>query len=85
LLSFEFATATRVIFGAGTFNKVGSLAAEMGWRALVTSGFDLERSQPLLHALAEAGVVTSSGWPVSQIWRRSGPAWSLPAGKAATW
>lgn len=59
MLSFEFATATRVIFGAGTINKVGSLAAESGWRALVTSGFDLERSQPLLRALAEFGIVST--------------------------
>ena len=57
MLNFEFATATRVIFGAGTFNKVGSLAAESGWRALVTSGFDLERSQSLLQSLAAATVV----------------------------
>lgn len=57
MLNFEFATATRIIFGAGTFNNAGALAAEMGWRAMVVSGFDLERSQPLLQALAAAAVV----------------------------
>lgn len=57
MLNFEFATATRIIFGAGSFQNTGALAAEIGWRALVASGFDLERSQPLLQVLATAGVV----------------------------
>lgn len=57
MLNFEFATAARIVFGAGTFQKLPSLAAEMGWRALVTSGFDLERSQPLLQRLAAEGIV----------------------------
>jgi alcohol dehydrogenase class IV len=57
MLNFEFATATRIIFGGGTFKDASAYAAEMGWRALVVSGFDLERSQPLLQALAAAAVV----------------------------
>lgn len=57
MLNFEFVTATRILFGAGAFHNAGALAAEMGWRALIASGFDLERSQPLLQSLATAGVV----------------------------
>jgi alcohol dehydrogenase class IV len=57
VLNFEFATAARILFGAGVYQNIGSLAAEMGWRALVVSGFNLERSQPLMQALASATVV----------------------------
>ena len=34
-MRFEFATATRIYFGAGVFENVGKLAAGMGKRALV--------------------------------------------------
>jgi alcohol dehydrogenase class IV len=37
-MRFEFATAARIIFGAGTLREVGPLAAEMGSRALVVTG-----------------------------------------------
>jgi alcohol dehydrogenase class IV len=57
MLNFEFATARRIIFESGSFNKAGLLAVEMGWRALVASGFNLERSQPLLENLSAAGIV----------------------------
>jgi alcohol dehydrogenase class IV len=56
---FEFATATRIIFGVGAFKNAGALAAEMGRQALVVSGFEIERSQPLLQALAEKAVSSS--------------------------
>ncbi len=35
---FEFATATRIIFGAGTLRQIGTVAAEMGHKALVVTG-----------------------------------------------
>jgi alcohol dehydrogenase class IV len=57
VLNFEFATATRILFGAGAYQNIGALAADLGWRGLVVSGFNLERSQPLLQALAAATVV----------------------------
>ena len=37
-MRFEFATATRIIFGPGTLREVGLLAAQMGSRALVVTG-----------------------------------------------
>ena len=36
-MRFEFATATRIVFGAGTLSEVGGIAAQMGRRALVVT------------------------------------------------
>lgn len=55
-MRFEFATAARIIFGAGTFAQAGSLAAEMGRRALVVHGHNADRAAPLLAQLAEKGL-----------------------------
>ncbi len=55
-MRFEFATATRIIFGAGTLREVGPLAAAMGRRALVIGSGSDERLQPLLDLLAGQGV-----------------------------
>jgi alcohol dehydrogenase class IV len=52
-MNFTFATATHIIFGAGTFGKIGTLAAELGQRVLVVGGRDLERLEPLLIQLQE--------------------------------
>lgn len=59
---FEFATAGRIIFGAGTLHKVGPIAAEMGRRALVVTGSDSARAAPLFDTLTEheIGLVTFS-------------------------
>lgn len=53
---FEFATAARVVFGAGTIQESGRLAADFGARALVVTGRDPARAQPLLDSLHAAGV-----------------------------
>jgi len=63
-LRFEFATATRIIFGPGTLREVGPIAAKMGHRALVVTGRTAlqqvqdkpARAAPLLDALAEQGI-----------------------------
>ena len=47
-MRFEFATANRIIFGAGTLDEVGPIAAEMGNRALVVTGRSVDRAAPLL-------------------------------------
>jgi alcohol dehydrogenase YqhD (iron-dependent ADH family) len=36
-MRFEFTTATRIIFGAGTLRQLGPLAAAMGRRALLVT------------------------------------------------
>src|ERR1039457_2482071 len=53
---FEFATATRIIFGAGTLREAGAMAKASGDRALVGTGRDAKRAGPLLEILREAGV-----------------------------
>jgi alcohol dehydrogenase class IV len=55
-MRFEFATAARIIFGAGTLKEVGAIAAEMGNRALVMTGNSSGRAQPLLDDLAAQGI-----------------------------
>jgi alcohol dehydrogenase class IV len=54
---FEFATASRIVFGAGKVQQVGALTAGLGRRALVVVGGSADRATPLLDRLAEAGVV----------------------------
>ncbi len=55
-MKFEFATATRITFGDGSLQQVGSLAAGMGQRALVVVGGSLPRARGLLDKLEEAGI-----------------------------
>ena len=55
-MKFEFATATRIIFGAGTLREVGAAAKESGRRALVVTGRDSKRAEPLLNNLRDAGI-----------------------------
>ena len=50
-MRFEFATATRIIFGAGTVREVGPLAFEMGNNAFVVTGRTNGRAEPLLEQL----------------------------------
>jgi alcohol dehydrogenase class IV len=50
-MRFEFATATRVLFGPGMLREAGALATGMGRRALVASGRDTRRVEPLLTLL----------------------------------
>jgi alcohol dehydrogenase class IV len=57
-MKFEFATAGRIIFGAGTFHDVGSLAKENGKRALVVMGKNSKRAEPLLELLSEKSLDT---------------------------
>ncbi len=57
-MRFEFATASRIIFGRGVVNEVPPLAAGMGGRALVVIGRNAERSEPFLDSLRKTGVKT---------------------------
>ena len=47
-MRFEFATAARVIFGPGVLREVGPLARGFGPRALVVTGANPQRAEPLL-------------------------------------
>jgi alcohol dehydrogenase class IV len=53
---FEFATATRIVFGAGTLKQVGDLAAGFGRRALVVTGRYQGRATPLIENLKAGGL-----------------------------
>ncbi|MCD4685423.1 MAG: iron-containing alcohol dehydrogenase, partial [Anaerolineae bacterium] len=55
-MPFEFATATRIIFGAGKLADVGLIAAALGQRALVVTGKHTARASRLLELLSDAGV-----------------------------
>jgi alcohol dehydrogenase class IV len=56
MMRFEFATAKRIIFGAGASREVAGLAAEMGKRAFVVTGRSVERAGPILEQLSEQGL-----------------------------
>lgn len=69
-MRFEFATANRVIFGPGAVRDAGALAAELGRRALVVTGHNPLRAEPLLELLRkqkmDAIVFSTSGEPEIQ-------------------
>lgn len=68
MVAFEFATASRIVFGPGKVQEVGRLAAEMipgpYRRALVTTGAGQERAEGLLESLRSAGFTTAV-FPIS--------------------
>lgn len=55
-MRFDFATAGRILFGAGRLREAGTLAKSLGNRALVVTGSHPGRAAPLLEQLHEAGV-----------------------------
>jgi alcohol dehydrogenase class IV len=55
-MRFEFATATRIVFGAGTLREVGPLARELAPGALVVTGTNPRLAELLLALLREHGV-----------------------------
>lgn len=55
-MNFEFATATRIIVGVGSLREAGIRAKEFGHRALVVTGRDTHRAEPLLAVLRDHGV-----------------------------
>jgi alcohol dehydrogenase class IV len=59
VISFEFATATRIIFGSGSVKQIPALAKSFGSRALVVTGHTPARAETLLGTLAAEGVATT--------------------------
>jgi len=51
MMQFEFATATRIVFGPGSAGRIGREAAALGRRAFVLTGADPKRAWPLLRDL----------------------------------
>ena len=55
-MRFEFATATRIVFGPGTLDELGPLARSLGRRALLVTGRAPERASAVRERLAAASV-----------------------------
>jgi alcohol dehydrogenase class IV len=55
-MKFEFATATRVVFGAGAVSQVGANAKIFGRRALVVTGSSPQRAEKLMANLSANGI-----------------------------
>src|SRR3954470_7178305 len=58
MTSFEFATATRIVFGPGTLKEAGPAAKCFGSRALLVTGRSSDRAAALQKLLDEAGVAS---------------------------
>ena len=56
-INFEFATATRITFGAGSAGQIGTAARHFGRRVLVVTGSHPERAEKLLASLNAAQVI----------------------------
>lgn len=56
-MHFDFCTANRIIFGSGSLQQVGSLAAELGNRVLVVTGGKVERADGLLRLLRKENLI----------------------------
>ena len=59
-MRFKFATAARILFGAGMVREVAPAAKEMGKRALFVTGRSPERSALLVTQLKAAGIACAS-------------------------
>jgi alcohol dehydrogenase class IV len=73
-MRFEFATATRIIFGPGTLREVGPAAAALGCRVIVVTGRSVERAARLLDALMAEGlgltIFVVDGEPTTELARQ---------------
>ncbi len=63
-MDFEFATATRIVFGPGRSAGAGTLALSLGRRALLVVGADPTRADGVRDRLAVAGVAAET-FPVA--------------------
>lgn len=59
-MPFEFATATRIIFGNGVVQQAASLIAELGKRVFLVSGKSAQRCEFLTKQLSALGIETIS-------------------------
>jgi len=67
--TFEFATATRILFGVGVVRDVPAAARSMGTRPLVVTGKSQERAEPLIREL-DAIVFATPGEPTLDLIRQ---------------
>jgi alcohol dehydrogenase class IV len=67
-MRFEFATATRIVFGEGTAATLPELARSFGARPMVVTGASTERAARLVSAL-EAETFSVPGEPTVELVR----------------
>jgi alcohol dehydrogenase class IV len=58
-MRFEFATASRILFGPGVLREAGAAARQFGRHAFVVTGRAPRRAEPLLDRLAAEGVAAT--------------------------
>jgi alcohol dehydrogenase class IV len=58
-MQFEFATVSRIVFGPGVVRQAGAIAREYGKHALVVTGRDMRRAEPLTAGLRERQVTST--------------------------
>lgn len=63
-MRFEFATATRILFGPGTLKEIGPVLADLGQRALVVTGVNPDRAEPLRRLLRDNGLAERT-WSIA--------------------
>jgi alcohol dehydrogenase class IV len=59
-MRFEFATATRIVFGSGSLKEAGDMAREFGQRALVVTGKNPQRATRLIELLQAAEIMPTN-------------------------
>ncbi len=59
-MEFEFATATRIVFGSGRLREIGRIAKGLGDRALIVTGRSPERARRMVEWLSAEGI--SAAW-----------------------
>jgi alcohol dehydrogenase class IV len=60
LSRFEFATATRIVFGRGAIEDAGVLARDLGRQALVVTGANADRADPIVERLRRHDVFVTT-------------------------
>lgn len=56
---FEFATATRLVFGNGRVSELPAVARDFGQRAFIVTGSDKQRAASRINSLQQHGIVTT--------------------------
>ncbi len=73
-MRFEFSTASRIVFGSGTFREVAPAASKLGKHAFLVTGRSTGRATPLAVELRTSGLALSSfavdGEPTLEMIRR---------------
>src|SRR5438309_11933936 len=59
MVRFEFATAGRIVFGAGARREIASFAKDFGRRALVVTGRNQRRAENLITDLQKHGIAAT--------------------------